>query len=114
MTIEQPNGDELVEVFAALANPLRVRILAVLAGGRDYVSHLARELGESRPLVHIHLRRLEAVGLIVGSLELSADGKAMKYYALTDFALHITPATIVAAATTLSKRDPQQDPAGKE
>jgi hypothetical protein len=32
-----------------------VRIVARLAGGRDYVRHLARELGVSRPLLHLHL-----------------------------------------------------------
>ena len=114
MTQGQPTGDELVEIFAALANPLRVRILATLAGGRDYVSHLAREIGESRPLVHIHLRRLEAVGLIIGSLELSADGKAMKYYEVTDFALQITPAAVAQAAKTLTNRDPEKGSARKE
>ena len=30
--------------------------------------------------MHLHRQRLEAAGLIVGSLELSEDGKAMKYY----------------------------------
>ncbi len=114
MTVAQPTGDELVEMFAALSNPLRLRILATLAGGRDYVSHLAREIGVSRPLVHIHLQRLEAVGLIVGSLELSADGKAMKYYEVTDFALHLTPAALAEAANTLTKRDPEKGPARKE
>ena len=39
------------------------------------MSHLAREIGVSRPLVHMHLQRLEAAGLIVGHLELSEDGK---------------------------------------
>lgn len=70
-------GDELLVALAALANPIRLRIVARLAGERDYVSNLAREIGVSRALVHMHLQRLEAAGLIVGSLELSADGKAM-------------------------------------
>jgi hypothetical protein len=48
-------GDDLVVMLAALANPLRMRILAKLAGGRDHVSHLAREIGVSRPLLHLHL-----------------------------------------------------------
>src|SRR6187549_3390792 len=95
-------GDELVEVLAALANPLRLRIVAKLAGGRDYVSQLAREIGVSRPLLHMHLQRLEAAGLIVGSLELSEDGKAMKYYEIADFDLHLTAATLAAAAETLT------------
>lgn len=102
MTGKQPTGDELVAMLAALSNPLRLRILAVLAGERDYVSHLAREIGISRPLLHMHLQRLEAVGLIVGSLELSDDGKAMKYYSVADFDLNITPATLAAAARTLT------------
>ena len=61
-------GDQLLGMVAALANPIRLRILAQLAERRDYVSHLAREIGISRPLLHMHLQRLEAVGLVVGNL----------------------------------------------
>src|SRR6266480_8161130 len=107
-------GDELVEMLAALANPLRLRIVAKLAGGRDYVSHLAREIGVSRPLLHMHLQRLEAAGLIVGSLELSEDGKAMKYYEVTDFDVHLTASTLAEAAETLTRSDPEKGPARKE
>src|SRR5256885_14923356 len=107
-------GDELVEMLAALANPIRLRIVAVLAGGRDYVSHLAREIGISRPLMHMHLQRLEAAGLITGSLELSEDGKAMKYYEVAGFDLHLTAATLAEAARTLTRTDPQSGPAPKE
>jgi predicted transcriptional regulator len=95
-------GDDLVAMLAALANPLRLRIIAKLAGRRDYVSHLAREIGVSRPLLHMHLQRLEAAGLIVGTLELSDDGKAMKYYEVADFDLHLTASTLAAAAETLT------------
>ena len=102
MTAGEPTGDDLVVMLAALANPLRLRIVARLAGGRDYVSHLAREIGVSRPLLHLHLQRLEAAGLVVGRLELSEDGKAMKYFELADLDSHLDPATIVAAVQTLS------------
>lgn len=114
MTRAQPTGDELVEMLAALANPIRLRVVAKLADGRDYVSHLAREIGVSRPLLHMHLQRLEAAELIVGSLELSEDGKAMKYYELADFDLHLTASALAAAAETLTKTDPQKGPASKE
>jgi DNA-binding transcriptional ArsR family regulator len=114
MTSASPSGDELVQMLAALANPLRLRIVATLAAGRDYVSHLAREIGVSRPLLHLHLQRLEAAGLIVGSLELSEDGKAMKYYQLTDFDLHLTASTLAEAAETLTTADPEKGPAPKE
>ena len=114
MTQGRPTGDDLVAMLAALANPLRVRIVAKLAGGRDYVSHLAREIGISRPLLHLHLQRLEAAGLIVGTLELSEDGKAMKYYEVTDFTLHLTASAVAEAAQTLTRTDPQKGPAPKE
>ncbi|MFY1653827.1 ArsR/SmtB family transcription factor [Solwaraspora sp. WMMB762] len=115
MTSATPSGDDLVEKLAALANPLRLRIIGRLAAGRDYVSHLSREIGISRPLLHMHLQRLEAAGLIVGSLELSEDGKAMKYYEVADFTLHLTPSTLAAAAATLTGPDPSAaGPARKE
>jgi predicted transcriptional regulator len=91
-----------------------VRIVAKLAGGRDYVSHLARELGVSRPLLHLHLQRLEAAGLIAGSLELSEDGKAMKFYGIADFDRHLTAAALAEAARTLTPADPEKGPAPKE
>lgn len=106
MTAPPPTGDDLVAVLSALANPIRLRILATLTGGRDYVSHLAREIGVSRPLLHMHLQRLEAVGLVVGSLELSPDGKAMKFFEVADFALTLSPATLAEAASTLAPVEP--------
>ena len=101
-------------MMAALANPIRLRIVAELAGGRDYVSHLARVIGVSRPLLHMHLQRLEEVGLIVGSLELSDDGKAMKYFEVADFDLHLTPGALAEAAGTLTRSAPEKGPQPKE
>jgi ArsR family transcriptional regulator len=88
--------------------------MARLAGGRDYVSNLAREIGISRPLLYMHLQRLEAVGLIVGSLELSEDGKAMKYYAVTDFDIRLNPSALAEAGKTLTKSDPELGSSRKE
>jgi predicted transcriptional regulator len=97
-------------VFGALANPHRLRIIGVLnAKGREYVSQLAREIGISRPLLHLHLQKLEEAGLVSSKLELSGDGKALNYFELTRFALEITPATIAKAAATLpgASADPE-------
>ena len=99
------DGDELVRALAALSNPHRVRILAALSAGRIHVSRLAREVQLSRPLVHMHLQRLEAAGLVTGQLELSEEGKAMKFFAVTPFDLRLTPASVAEAATTLSRED---------
>lgn len=100
------SGDELLLVLSALANPHRLKILAALVGGgRNYVSQLAREIGISRPLLHMHLQRLEAAGLIIGTLELSDDGKAMKYFEVAPFELHLTPESITQLAQSISDTD---------
>ena len=95
-------GDALLKVLATLANPHRMRIVAALAHERDYVSRLARELGISRALLQVHLRKLEAAGLVTSAMEVSEDGKAMKFYDVAPFALHLTPESIADAARTLS------------
>jgi predicted transcriptional regulator len=95
-------GDALLQVLATLANPHRLRVVAALAEERNYVSQLARDLGISRALLQVHLRKLQAAGLVSASVEVSADGKAMKYYEVAPFALTLTPETIVVAARTLS------------
>jgi ArsR family transcriptional regulator len=98
-------GREVLDLFAALANPHRMRIIAVLSGGRRYVSQLAREIGMSRPLLHMHLQKLEAARLVVGHLELSPDGKAMKYFEVVPFRVDLTPRLVADAAASLPVPD---------
>jgi predicted transcriptional regulator len=95
-------GDALLRVLATLASPHRMRVVAALAEERNYVSRLARDLGISRALLQVHLRKLEAAGLVSASVEVSADGKAMKFYEVAPFALTLTPEVIRIAARTLS------------
>lgn len=90
-------SDELVALLTAIAHPLRLRVIAALTGGRVHVSELARRLGMSRPLLYMHLDRLEKAGLVSGNLELSEDGKAMKFYALVPFEVRVTPETVLDA-----------------
>jgi predicted transcriptional regulator len=94
-------GDELLRVLATLANPHRLRVVSALAHERNYVSRLARDLGISRALLQVHLRKLEAAGLVSATIEVSEDGKAMKFYQVTPFSLHLTPAAIMTATRTL-------------
>ncbi|MCM3925811.1 ArsR family transcriptional regulator [Frankia sp. AiPs1] len=105
VTRSDPSGDELVQIMATLANPHRLRVLAALAGERNYVSRLARDLDISRALLQVHLRKLEAAGLVTARLELSEDGKAMKFYEITAFVIQLTPRTIAQAARTLSPQE---------
>jgi DNA-binding transcriptional ArsR family regulator len=96
-------GDQLLAMLAALANPQRLRIVAALtANGRNYVSQLAREVGMSRPLLHLHLQKLQEAGLVASKLELSSDGKALNYFEVVDFNLALTPSTVVKAVRSLT------------
>ena len=45
----------------------------------------------------MHLDRLEKAGLVTGQLELSADGKAMKYFGLVSFEMRVTAETVIRA-----------------
>jgi DNA-binding PadR family transcriptional regulator len=57
----------------------------------------------------MHLDRLEKACLITGQLELSEDGKAMKYYDLSPFELRLD-----ARAITDAVHAPPQDTEMKE
>lgn len=72
-------------------------MIAELAGGRLHVSELARRLGLSRPLLYLHLERLEKAGIVTGQLELSDSGKAMKYFELARFDVRVTVDTVLEA-----------------
>lgn len=94
-------GDGLLRILATLANPHRLRVIAALTRERNYVSQLARELDISRALLQVHLRKLEAAGLVSATIEVSQDGKAMKFYEVAPFTVLLTPAAIAAATRTL-------------
>jgi predicted transcriptional regulator len=66
-------------------------------------------VGISRPLLHLHLQKLEEAGLVTSKLELSQDGKALNFFEVTDFAIALNPAAIVEAvrSTTPPKSDSQ-------
>ncbi|WP_030778740.1 ArsR/SmtB family transcription factor [Streptomyces sp. NRRL S-920] len=91
------DSEELLAFLAAVGHAQRIRIISELAAGQLYVSELARRLGVSRPLLYMHLERMEKAGLVVGRLELSDDGKALKYFELAPFDVRLNVDTIVAA-----------------
>jgi DNA-binding transcriptional ArsR family regulator len=95
-------------ILSALASPHRLRIVAELERGRNYVSQIARIVRLSRPLVQMHLAKLEAAGIVSSRLELSADGKAMRFYELRPFSLVIDAKRVSEIAAGLGES------AGKE
>ena len=59
-------------------------------------------------------RNARRAGLIVGSLELSEDGKAMKYFEVADFDLRLNAAALAEAAQTLTNSEPDKGSVTKE
>src|ERR1700761_3080830 len=91
-----------------MANPQRIRVVGGRGGGGVPVSELARRLEMSRPLLYMHLDRLEKAGLVRGHLELSDDGKAMKYFELVPFELRVTAETVINALAADQEQDNKQ------
>lgn len=69
----------LAAVFAALADPTRLRIAAALAGQELCVCDLAASVGHSESAVSHHLRSLRALGLVR-----ARRAGRLVYYALDD------------------------------
>jgi ArsR family transcriptional regulator len=69
--LEAPLGeaeaDELADVFAALADPVRLRLLSFVAAAGEVCScDLLAPLGRSQPTVSHHTKVLADAGLITG------------------------------------------------
>ena len=99
---KENSGNELLLFLEALSNPYRLKIVAILHEEKRYVSQLARELGISRPLLYLHLKKLEDAGLIKGHHELSEDGKAMKFFEINPFHVTLNSELISKVAETIS------------
>jgi len=82
--------DERIKLCGALSNRHRLSIIAALLSEKEkkkYISELTKELEISRPLLYLHLRKLEEVGILKGKTELGKGDRARRYYALCDFEL---------------------------
>ncbi|MEM2130431.1 MAG: metalloregulator ArsR/SmtB family transcription factor [Candidatus Bathyarchaeia archaeon] len=93
-------GINCLEVFKALSNVHRLRILADLAGGRRTVTELSKKLGMSPPLVFLHLRKLVRAELVIeGEREIIGRERLppinKSYYEIKDFRFEISPKTIL-------------------
>jgi len=84
----------MVRVLKVLSVELRLQILVLLSERPRYAYELARELGISYPLVHLHLRALERAGLIVSEYEVAEGGKLRRYYRVRDFRIEISPESL--------------------
>lgn len=60
----QDSTEQVIAVLRALADPTRLRLVALCARGECAVSELARVLGLSQPRVSQHLKQLGEAGLV--------------------------------------------------
>ncbi|MCW2908131.1 MAG: transcriptional regulator, ArsR family [Actinomycetia bacterium] len=97
-------GGQLAGVIAALDHPTRRRIVAILLVRGTHVSQLARDLEVSRPVLHVHLARLQEAGLVTSSLRFSDDGKALRHFELQPFDIRLTPEKIAESIESSAVR----------
>jgi len=90
-------GGLLAAVITALDHPTRRRIVATLLERGTHVSQLARDLEVSRPVLHVHLAKLQEAGLVTSSLRFSADGKSLRHFELRPFDIRLTPERIATS-----------------
>lgn len=81
MTTPIPSSPDLAEVYKAASEPIRLRILAMLAHGELCVCHLHGALEAPQPTVSRHLAILRQAGLVRSR----RDGSWV-HYALTESA----------------------------
>lgn len=65
--LDEDEAQLLAQAFAALADPVRLRLLSMIAGADEVCScDLQEPLGRSQPTVSHHTKTLAEAGLIVG------------------------------------------------
>ena len=94
--MNEAQQQEMVKILKALANPIRLRMIASLQEEPKNIYALAKELGLSYPLAHIHLKGLRRLGLVkeVREVEQAEGLPSIKFYAPSDFELILTPESI--------------------
>lgn len=68
-------NDEYLPVYEALASKVRLKILRLLCQRKMNVKELAAELGLSSSIMTMHIRKLEAAGLIKTELSPGKSGQ---------------------------------------
>jgi ArsR family transcriptional regulator len=65
--LSETDAEELAKVLAALADPVRLRLLSLVAAQTEVCScHLEAPLGKSQPTVSHHTKVLAQAGLLLG------------------------------------------------
>ena len=83
--------EELAMKLSALGHPTRLMILKELTKGENYLSEIAKNVGISRALAKVHLKKLRESGLVESRiLTLEEEARALRFYKLLDFNINIS------------------------
>lgn len=100
MSQDQNPTAAVTDLFQALADPTRLRLLNLLAGGEICVCYFVEVLGEPQPKISRHLAYLRHAGLVEGR----RDGKWI-HYRLAEPEPAVRP--VVETVLETLARDPQ-------
>ena len=90
--MEDRDLEELTAKLSALGHPVRLKILKDLTDGEKYLSEIAKNVGISRALAKIHLKKLREAGLVETRIvTLEDEAKALRYYKLRPFEIYLSP-----------------------
>jgi ArsR family transcriptional regulator len=92
---------DLVPLFAAFADPTRLRLLNLIAGREVCVCYLVEVLRQGQPKISRHLAYLRRAGIVAARRE----GKWMHYRLATP--RHPAAASILATVLDSLRQDPQ-------
>jgi ArsR family transcriptional regulator len=85
---EKVDKRRLAEILNALGNEHSLKVLSILADGERYGSELAKEAGISRPLLYLHLKKLENAGLVESEIRhFDVPPYTKKFYKAKNFEL---------------------------
>jgi len=94
--LNEQESQETVKILKALANPIRLKMIASLNEDPKNVYALAKQLKLPYPLAYLHLGGLKKLGLVKAVREeKKVEGlPSVKYYAPSEFKLVLTPQNI--------------------
>jgi len=93
--VKKVDKKSLAEILNALGNEHSLSIMGVLARDECYVSELAKEVGVSRPLLYLHLKKLENAGLVESEIRhFEEPPYTKKFYKAKNFELMLSLTSI--------------------
>ena len=78
--MEENAAERIAEIFKTIANPLRLKILALCLEKERTSRELREILGISKPLLIVHLKKLVETGLLEYRVELDPNKMVVRKY----------------------------------